>query len=253
MSFGISLTVLDLPLDVPALEAFISGLPGAHRRDDGVWSLARDGCRVQIALPHVSVAFRVQDNRQGHGTAVGLWVLDRHECAGQDLDYGTRLADNGACRAHLLRASGCPEPASPERLQAVLSPLLVGCVMHSIEATREDLVARFARVGEDRVHSRLRLSADAAAADGDRLPEEDLDEQLLRVLYQTLSDPIPVTGVTVGWAAPLVLSRADDVMRFSAAPDAAVGERIWTVEDGEGRPVVASVVGEGPLLLLRGG
>ena len=140
MSSGIRLRPSDGPLDVDALVAFVESLPGARRdpsRDEGarrVWWLDDDVRTatsshspplLMVGAEQVSLWLKWTDNRYGHGGRVLRWVLDRHTCTGQDLDYGTHLHEQAACRALVDQLT--PEtPHTTENANALLGQLLCG-------------------------------------------------------------------------------------------------------------------------------
>jgi hypothetical protein len=245
MSMGLLLRIHSPPLDVEALLDFIDRLPGVQVREDGA-RLAGPSVLIQVQPESVLIAFRWQDNRFGHGAAIGERVLARHRCTGQDIDYGGLLADNEACRRHLA-ATGRVTPSSPERVQAVLSPILIGAELTGIEVSRAELIARFTRseqpVGALRL-SRVTTRITPPPAATGSLEE---DERLLLWLSDALELYAPVLSLEVGWGSALTLRWAEQTCTILAAPDAPDGEPIWTVEDGQG-VLVEAFAGGGPML-----
>lgn len=246
MGFGLSLSIVSPPLDRDALVAFIEQLPGLTRRADGALMLG-DPVLVRIQADSVLIAFQWQDNRFGHGAAIGDWILSRHRCTGQCIDYGTLLPDNDACRAHLA-ATSLVTPSSPARVHAALSGVLVGAEVARLEVSRSELIAHLQRgagpVGALRLARQdVQVTPSPQTAVG--LEE---DEALLLTLHDALEGYGPVVSVEVGWSEALTIRWSGEELTLQALSDAHPGEIIWTVEGLQGA-VAVGIAGGGSVAL----
>ena len=246
MSLGLTLTIHAPPLDTAALDAFLDQLPPPPA----------DRVRVEVHPPHVTLAFRWSDTPCGYGAAVGTWLLERHRCSGQDLDWGTPLPDNAACTAHLARVSGV-QPATPERVHAALAPHLLGAHVSHLAADGEGFIATLTR--DDVVVDRLWLCRTWAQVTLHDWPEPPVTEPglpdrfVLGVLYDLLdAGYLAPSHLDVGWRVPLSLAWSDGRrLVVDAAPDAPAGSPIWSVLDPAGQAVVLTHADEGPRLCRR--